>query len=130
MKCEGGLYPLKFSYNAQKTAFLGNRNSQDLWHQRLGHPSKSVVQLVLQQNNLPFLKNDDENVCNACQLAKSHQPPYSKSTHVSEIPLQLIFSDVWGPSFQSSGCSKYYVSFIDDYSKFTWIYLLNNKSDV
>jgi hypothetical protein len=30
----------------------------------------------------------------------------------------------------SVGKFKYYVSFIDDYSKFTWLYLLKNKSDV
>jgi hypothetical protein len=41
-----------------------------------------------------------------------------------------VFSDVWGPASESFGCFKYYVSFIDDYSKFTWIYLLKKKSDV
>jgi hypothetical protein len=37
---------------------------------------------------------------------------------------------VWGPACVSIGRNKYYVSFIDDFSKFTWIYLLNHKSEV
>jgi hypothetical protein len=69
-------------------------------------------------------------VCDACQKAKSHQLPYPKSFSVSTVPLQIVFSDVWGPALASVGRYKYYVSFIDDYSKFTWIYLLKNKSDV
>jgi histone deacetylase 1/2 len=46
------------------------------------------------------------------------------------MPLELIDSDVWGPAIASSGGFKYYVSFIDDYSRFCWIYLLKHKSDV
>ena len=37
---------------------------------------------------------------------------------------------MWGPSPQSVGRYQYYVSFIDDFSKFTWIYLLRNRSEV
>jgi histone deacetylase 1/2 len=37
---------------------------------------------------------------------------------------------VWGPAPDSINKNKYYVSFIDDFSKFTWIYLLKKKSDV
>jgi hypothetical protein len=37
---------------------------------------------------------------------------------------------MWGPAIDSFGQKKYYVSFIDDYSKFTWIYLLRHKSEV
>jgi hypothetical protein len=51
------------------------------------------------------------------------------SSH-SSAPLKLIFSDAWGPAIDSFGCKKYYVSFIDDYSKFIWIYLLHHKSKV
>ena len=49
---------------------------------------------------------------------------------MSTVPLQQIFSDVWGPAPTSVGRHDYYVSFIDDFSKFTWIYLLKKKSDV
>ena len=41
-----------------------------------------------------------------------------------------MFSDVWGHACDSFGNYKYYVSFIDDFSKFTWIYLLKHKSEV
>jgi hypothetical protein len=44
--------------------------------------------------------------------------------------MDLVFSDVWGPAPTSVGRHEYYVSFIDDYSKFTWIYLLRRKSEV
>jgi hypothetical protein len=45
-------------------------------------------------------------------------------------PLELIYSDVWGPAIDSSNNKKYYVSFIDDYSHSTWIYLLRQKSEM
>jgi hypothetical protein len=49
---------------------------------------------------------------------------------VSEFPLQLVYTDVWGPAPESIGRKKYYVSFIDDFSKFTWVYLIKFKSEV
>jgi hypothetical protein len=71
-----------------------------------------------------------ELVCDSCQQAKSHQLPYPSSTSVSTAPLQLVFSDVWGPASSSVDRHEYYVCFIDDYSKLTWIYFLKKKSDV
>jgi hypothetical protein len=41
-----------------------------------------------------------------------------------------VYSDVWGLACTSAGGYKYYVSFIDDYNKFSWIYLLKFKSQV
>lgn len=44
-------------------------------------------------------------------------------------PLQLV-SDLWGPSHTvSHNGYKYYMSFVDAYSTFTWIYLLKTKSE-
>jgi hypothetical protein len=50
------------------------------------------------------------------------------STSKSKVPLELIFSDVWGPTCASIGRNNYYVSFIDDFNKFTLIYLIKHKS--
>jgi histone deacetylase 1/2 len=61
---------------------------------------------------------------------KSHQLPYPKSTSISSHPFELIFFDVRGPTPTSVGRKNYYVSFIDDFSKFTWIYMLRFKSEV
>jgi histone deacetylase 1/2 len=44
--------------------------------------------------------------------------------------LEQVFSDVWGPTPLSIREHQYYVSFIDDFSKFTWFYLLKKLSDV
>jgi hypothetical protein len=52
------------------------------------------------------------------------------STSRVTTPLELVFSDVWGPAIDSFGGKKYYVFFIDDFRKFTWIYLFYFKSEV
>jgi hypothetical protein len=67
-------------------------------------------------------------VCDACLRAKAYQLPYPVSSSHSSSTLALIFSDVWGSTIDSFGRNKYYVSFIDNFSKFTWIYLLRKKS--
>jgi hypothetical protein len=83
---------------------------------------------VVSRNNLPSsFESNKEFVCDACQKAKSHQLPYAKSSSTSSHPLELIYSDVWGHAPDLVGGKKYCVSFIDDYSKFTCIYLLKFK---
>ena len=126
-RCQDGIYPLPSS-TAQTYHVV--KPSISRWHHRLGHPSSIIVDRVIRDNNLSFSRESSPAVCDACQQAKSHQLPYPKSTSVSSYPLELIFSDVWGPAPQSVGRYQYYVSFIDDFSKFTWIYLLRNRSEV
>jgi len=135
-RSRGGLYPLPATSFKPKnknafSASSSSKPSMERWHDRLGHPSSRVVQEVVVKNKLPVLdKLSLDSVCDSCQRAKSHQLPYPSSSSESSAPLALIFSDVWGPACDSFGRNKYYVSFIDDYSKFTWIYLLKHKSEV
>ena len=133
-ECEKGLYPLKSTPSkspSNKTSFGATKLPTSRWHSRLGHPSSSVVSQVLSQNQIPFVSESNKGqVCDACLKGKSHQLPYPVSSSESSSPLELIFSDVWGPAPTSVGRYDYYVSFIDDFSKFTWIYLLKHKSEV
>jgi hypothetical protein len=85
-----------------------------------------IVQSILRLNNILFPRESCIPVCSACQVAKSHQLPYSTLVHQSTAPLQMIFSDVWGPAPQSVGGFKYYISFIDDFSKFCWVYMMHD----
>jgi hypothetical protein len=127
--CRTGLYPFPSS-STSKQAFGVNKVSVARWHSRLGHPSFPIVEKVLKSHDLPYLLDSNKHsVCDACQQAKSHQLPYPIFTSVSTQPLELVFSDVWGPTPESVGRYKYYVSFIDGFSKFTWIYLLKYKSE-
>jgi histone deacetylase 1/2 len=129
--CHGGLYPLvPTSTGSHKHAFVTLKPSSSTWHRRLGHPSLFVVQQILCRNNLPHSHEINPYVCDSCQKAKSHQLPYPISTSVSTVPLEQNFSDVWGPAPTSVNKHSYYVSFIDDFSKFTWIYLIKKCSDV
>jgi hypothetical protein len=92
----------------------------------------SRLSVVLSSNNLPFVShwNSVSHVCDAYQQAKSHQLPFPKFVSISMASLELVFSDVWSPAPTSVGKNNYYVSFIDDFSKFTWVYLLKHKSKV
>ena len=101
------------------------------WHARLGHPAAPIVRHVLHRHELPVVSNKSaETVCDACQQGKSHQLPFSESSRVVKHPLELVFSDVWGHTQMFVSDHNYYVSFIDAYSRFTWLYLIKRKSDV
>jgi hypothetical protein len=65
-----------------------------------------------------------------CQQGKIHQLPFSRSISVSQAPLELVHSDVWGPTPTSIRRKNYYVSFVNDFSKHTWLYLIRHKSEV
>jgi hypothetical protein len=112
--CYGGLYPLVPVSMGSKHAFVTIKPSSSTWHRRLGHLSSFVAQQVLRKNKLAHTPEINPYVCDSCQQAKSHQLPYPVSTSVSTVPLEQVFSDVWGPAPASVGKHQYYLSFIDD----------------
>ena len=99
----------------------------ELWHKRIGHINLQKLkgmqykEIVL---GLPtFTEKEILGVCEACQFGKQHQQPFPKERNVSKGILDVVHSDVWGPAQTSTfgGC-RYYVTFIDDISRHTWIY--------
>jgi histone deacetylase 1/2 len=123
--CEGGLYPLKPSSSSlfNKVSLGATKASTSRWHSRLGHPSSTIVNQVLSKNSIPFVsESNKDQVCDACQKGKSHQLPYPVSTSVSSSPLELVFSDVWGPHYKKSTlCQHLYMVAI-------WLFWLHLES--
>ena len=67
----------------------------------------------------------------SCALEKAHKQSFPKAKHVTKGILDYVNSDFWGsPSTRESlgGC-KYFVSFIDDFSKKVWVYFLKTKDE-
>ena len=104
--------------------------SPNLWHSRLGHAFLSRLQLLASQGHLgsvSFHKFD----CMSCQSGKQTKLPFNNNDSFSFTPFDLVHSDVWGPApFTTEGGSRYFVIFVDDYSRFTWIYMLKYRSNL
>ena len=125
------------SANSQVSVHVSDLKSQNgsstvgIWHDRLGHPYFKIVQTVMSLFKLSeFNKILPDSVCKACCLGKIHMLSFPISLSEYQEPLQLVYSNLWGPSHvQSSNGYKYYICFVDAFSRHTWIYLLRNKSD-
>jgi hypothetical protein len=59
-----------------------------------------------------------------------HQLPFPISNKHVVFPFELVHADLWGPApVVSTNAFRYYLVLVDDFTKFTWVYLLKHKSD-
>lgn len=97
----------------------------------MGHPTFPVLKHILSRHHLDLSSSISSNFsCNACHCNKSHKFSFSNSTTVSTQPLQIIFSYVWTSPIDSHGGFKYYVIFVDHFTKYIWFDPLKQKSKV
>src|SRR6266498_2168686 len=84
---------------------------------------------ILGLTNVVFEK---DKVCGACQDEKQHGVPHPSKNIVSTTrPLELLHMDLFGPvAYISIGGNKYDFIIVDDYSRFTWVFFLQDKSEV
>ena len=100
-----------------------------LWHRRLGHASFGYLQKLFPQLFSQLIVSDFK--CDVCERAKSHRVSFPISMNKSPAPFMVVHSDVWGPTNTPSlNGSRWFVSFIDDHTRMTWICLMKSKSEV
>ncbi|KAL0744719.1 hypothetical protein Bca101_101224 [Brassica carinata] len=104
------------------SASLLNKNA--LWHARVGHPHVKALNLMVP--GVVFENKD----CEACILGKHCRTVFQKSTTVYDNCFDLIHSDVWTAPCLSRDSYKYFVTFIDEKSKYTWLTLIQTKDRV
>ncbi|KAM2634977.1 hypothetical protein EV1_025388 [Malus domestica] len=121
-----GLYYLSTDQNPHFAHNI-NRHS-NLWHQRLGHPSSGPLQSLTKQ--VPNIVFDSNHSCDICPLAKQTRLSFPSSFISSQAPFDLIHCDIWGPHrVNSHSGARYFLTIVDDYSRFTWIHLMRLKSE-
>ncbi|MBW0548305.1 hypothetical protein O181_088020 [Austropuccinia psidii MF-1] len=97
--------------------------SQDsLWHNRLGHPGKTVLERL----GLPTYKSK----CTVCALNQAHKQPFSKSFEEARNPLDCIHLDVVGPIHPISISGfQYFLTIVDQATSFKIVKFLKKKSN-
>ncbi|WZZ78411.1 hypothetical protein YC2023_098983 [Brassica napus] len=99
-------------------------NKNALWHARLGHPHERALNLMLPG---VVFENDK---CEACILGKHCKNVFPRTSTAYENCFDLIHTDVWTAPIFSRDNHKYFVTFIDEKSKYTWLTLIPSKDRV
>lgn len=120
--------------NAADYITYGWINSQEhgdmmLWHLRLGHtPFSKLSSMGL--NIKPNPKPHTQPTCVTCPMAKLTKLPFLHSQSYTTYPFELIHIDTWGPyKVQTRGKHRYFLAVVDDYTRTTWVTLLQHKSE-
>ena len=104
-----------------------------LWHLRYGHLGYVGLNLLSNKNMVSGFPRGGTSCdkCEACILGKQHRLPFnSGNSRRARYPLELVHTDLVGPmQVTSIGGSTYFMTFIDDFSRRTWVYFLKNKSE-
>ena len=127
---EEGLYKLKG--HSEKALVHEITIPSELWHMRLTHINyKSLPHVNKVVTCLLDLNIDHEGTYKGCVRGNNIKNPFPKSETKTKGMLELIHSNVCGPiPFTSLRGYEYYVTFIDDYSRKTWIYFLKTTDEV
>jgi hypothetical protein len=124
-----------FGSSSFSSVFVSHSDElRKLWHEWFSHLNyHSLQQLCNQQMVIGFpLVSCRDGVCAGCVIDKHHRYSFDKCASWYTLgPLQLVHSDLCGPlsSPSFSGC-KYFLTFIDGFSRHTWVYFLKLKSKV
>jgi hypothetical protein len=104
-------------------------------HRRLGHISTDAIRALIRSNavaGLHVIDNFPSFTCDSCEHAKMTRKAIRKErvAPLAQAFADEIHTDVWGPSpTLSLGGRKYYVTFTDDYSRYTKLDILRTKDE-
>jgi len=115
-------------HNVDTKRNLVDERSAYLWHKRLGHISKERIQRLVKNEILLDLDFTDLNMC--VNGIKGKQTKHTKkgATRSTQL-LEIIHTDIYGLfDVNSFNKEKYFITFIDDFSRYGHVFLLHEKS--
>lgn len=128
-----GIFVAKFNQNEYAYMNCEKSNDFDLWHRRYGHLNARDL-CALSSNEMVRgleVKMPKDFSCLTCALCKISCKPFnSYRTVLSKSKLEIIHTDICGPMRNvSQGGSVYFITFIDDYTRYMSTYFLKQKSE-
>nr|CAN83337.1 hypothetical protein VITISV_004574 [Vitis vinifera] len=107
-----------------------NLSSSMLWHKRLGHISRQRLEILVKDGVLSNLDFSDFETCVVCLKGKMTVNTRTEKIDRCGSTLDLIHTDICGPLTPTAlGGYKYFITFIDDFSRYGYVELIHEKSD-
>jgi transposase InsO family protein len=112
---------------------IAKTNMGWLWHRRLAHVGMRNLRKLQKEGHILGLMNvgfEKDMPCGACQAGKQvGAPHHAKNIMTMTRPLEMLHTDLFGPIAYISICgNKYDLVIVDDYSRFTWVFFLQDQS--
>ncbi|KAL6347025.1 hypothetical protein AAG906_012276 [Vitis piasezkii] len=128
-----GLYRLSLlstcSYNVENSVAkrpLTKERSSLLWHKRLRHISKERVECLISSRILSHLDSDDLEICVDCVKGKLTKTKKNGAIRNQNL-LEIVHTNISGPYSTTLCGNKYFITFIDDFSRYGYVYLIKEK---
>ena len=128
-------YPVPVTEYAGLAHHTASPLNLSLWHRRFAHLNIGDIQEIIKKKMVTGIQISDttppDPICEPCLAGKQHRGPIPKvAQHRATKPLELIHSDLHGPlPVQAKNGSKYWVTFIDDATRFWSVVTIRQKSD-
>ncbi|GAB2288016.1 hypothetical protein Dimus_037973 [Dionaea muscipula] len=121
--------PKKEMNNKTASASTYMLESSNVWHGRLEHVNYGSMRRLANMNHIPNFSLDNQRKCEICVEAKLTRTSF-QAVERSTKPLDLIHSDACDLKFvQTRGGSKYFITFVDDCTRYCYVYLLKSKDE-
>lgn len=105
----------------------------NLWHKRYGHICKGYFDKLVKNNMVDGIGEINLNkieFCESCIKGKMSRLNFGTRRRANRV-LEIIHTDVTGPLTPIAyNGARYFVTFIDDYTNFVCVYVIENKSQV
>lgn len=131
-KTENRLYKINLEESKSSCLLTKVEENTWLWHNRLGHVNFRALELMSREkmaHGIPEITQPLKK-CEGCLMSKQTRQPFPlQAMGSSRKKLEIVHADICGPiTPTTSGGNRYFLLFVDDYSRKMWVYFLKEKS--
>jgi hypothetical protein len=113
-----------------KRARLNDLNLTFIWYCHLGHINEKRIERLHKDGLLSSFDFESFDTCESCLLGKMTKSPFTGQSERASHLLGPVYTDVCGPmNSVAKGGFQYFITFIDDFSRYGYIYLMRHKSE-
>ena len=128
----GGLFRFSLMDSCDKIVnHVRNDDESNVWHSRLCHINVGCMTRLASLKLIPKIDLVKGSKCHACVQAKQPRKPHKAVKEARNLaPLDLIHSDLCEMNgVLTKGGKKYFMTLIDDSTRFCYVYLLKTKDE-